>query len=35
MRELTSHKDNALNDALEVSVLDGPGSGNASHQYRV
>jgi hypothetical protein len=33
MRELTSHKVNGLNDALSIKVLDGPGPGNACHQY--
>lgn len=32
MRKLTSHKVNGLNEALEVSVLDEPGQGNACHR---
>lgn len=35
MRELTSHKINPANDALKIEVLDGPGSGNACHLYRI
>ena len=35
MRKLTSHKLNGLNDALEITVLDEPGQGNASHLYGV
>lgn len=34
-RELTSHKVNGLNDLLKVEVLDPPGQGGASHQYRI
>jgi hypothetical protein len=33
MRELTSHKVNGLNEALEIQVLDEPGQGNACHNY--
>jgi hypothetical protein len=33
MRELTSHKVNGLNEALEIEVLDDPGQGNACHRY--
>ena len=35
MRELTSHKVNGLNDALEIIVLDEPGPGNACHKYGI
>ncbi len=35
MRTLTQHKLNGLNDALEITVLDGPGAGNASHEYNI
>lgn len=34
-RELTSHKVNGLNEAIEVTVLDEPGAGGACHRYRV
>ena len=34
-RELTSHKVNGLNDALQISVLDEPGQGNACHHYSI
>lgn len=32
-RELTSHKVNGLNEALQITVLDEPGQGNACHVY--
>ena len=35
MRELTSHKVNGLNEALQVLVLDDPGQGNACHFYGI
>jgi hypothetical protein len=35
MRELTSHKVNGLNDALEIQVMDEPGAGGASHHYGI
>lgn len=35
MRYLTDHKLNGLNDAIDVSVLDEPGSGGACHVYRL
>jgi hypothetical protein len=35
VRELTNHKVNGLNDALNITVLDGPGAGGACHRYRV
>ena len=34
-RELTSHKVNGLNDALDIAVLDEPGPGNACRRYVV
>ena len=33
MRELTSHKVNGLNEAIQIMVLDEPGQGNACHVY--
>jgi hypothetical protein len=33
MRNLTDHKVNGLNEALEIQVLDEPGSGGANHEY--
>lgn len=35
MRTLTDHKLNGLNEALEITVLDEPGSGGASHHYAI
>lgn len=35
MRELTSHKVNGLNEALQIVVADEPGSGGACHAYNV
>jgi hypothetical protein len=35
MRTLTDHKLNGLNDALDITVLDEPGSGGAHHQYQI
>lgn len=35
MRTLNDHKVNGLNEALIIEVLDGPGDGNASHEYVV
>jgi hypothetical protein len=35
MRQLTNHKLNGLNDALQIEVLDGPGAGGASHEYLI
>lgn len=32
-RELTSHKVNGLNEALDINVLDEPGAGGANHHY--
>jgi len=34
-RELTSHKVNGLNEALNVVVLDEPGQGGACHEYAI
>jgi hypothetical protein len=34
-RELTGHKVNPANDVLEVTALDGPGPGGASHDYQI
>jgi hypothetical protein len=34
-RELTGHKINPANDVLQVSALDGPGPGGASHDYEI
>lgn len=34
-RELTGHKVNPANDVLNVTVLDEPGAGGASHLYRI
>jgi hypothetical protein len=35
VRELTSHKVNGLNEALQICVMDEPGPGNACHKYHV
>ena len=35
VRTLTDHKLNGLNDAINVLALDDPGSGGASHVYRL
>lgn len=35
MRELTSHKVNGLNEALDIYVRDEPGAGNACHDYQI
>jgi hypothetical protein len=35
MRKLTDHKLNGVNEALEITVLDQPGAGNACHLYAV
>ena len=34
-RELTSHKVNGLNEAIQIVVMDEPGQGNACHHYRL
>ena len=33
LRDITSHKVNGLNDAIEITVLDESGDGGACHQY--
>lgn len=33
MRNLTSHKVNGLNEAINIEVHDEPGQGNACHEY--
>lgn len=35
MREITTHKLNGLNDALEITARDGPGAGGANHLYHI
>ena len=35
MREITTHKVNGLNEALEVLAVDEAGSGGASHHYLI
>lgn len=35
MRTLTDHKLNGLNEALDISVNDQPGSGGANHRYDI
>lgn len=35
MRKLEDHKVNPVNDRLEVSVVDEPGSGGACHSYMI
>ncbi len=35
MRTVTDHKLNGLNEALEITVLDGPGAGGACHEYKI
>lgn len=35
MREIHSHKVNGLNECIVVEAIDGPGSGGASHEYRI
>lgn len=35
MRNLTDHKLNGLNDAIQITVLDQPGPGGANHEYRL
>lgn len=34
-RELTGHKVNGCNDALQIFVLDDPGHGGACHEYEI
>ena len=33
--QLSSHKVNGLNEAIEIKVLDKPGQGNACHRYQI
>ena len=33
MRQITDHKLNGLNDAIEITATDAPGSGGANHEY--
>lgn len=35
MRNITSHRVNGLNEAINVIVLDEPGAGGACHHYRI
>ena len=35
MKQITSHKVNGLNEALEIKVLDEPGQGGANHRYDI
>lgn len=35
MRTLTDHKVNGLNEALEITAVDEPGSGGANHNYEI
>lgn len=35
MRNITDHKLNGLNDAINITVLDQPGPGGANHEYRL
>lgn len=35
MRILTDHRVNGLNEALEIKVIDDPGSGGANHAYTI
>jgi hypothetical protein len=35
MRQITSHKVNGLNEALDIQVLDEPGAGGANHEYAI
>lgn len=35
MRQITHHKVNGLNEAINILVLDEPGQGNACHEYRI
>lgn len=34
-RKITDHKVNGLNEAIEITVLDEPGQGNACHKYEI
>ena len=33
MRTITDHKVNGLNEAIEITATDAPGSGGANHEY--
>lgn len=35
MRKITDHRVNGLNENIIISVLDGPGSGGANHEYSI
>lgn len=35
MREITTHKINGLNEALDINVMDEPGHGAACHSYYI
>lgn len=35
MRKITDHKVNGLNEAIDITVLDEPGSGGANHEYAI
>lgn len=35
MREIRTHRNNVLNECIKIEVLDEPGSGGASHLYRL
>lgn len=35
MREILTHKVNSLNECVKVEACDEPGSGGASHEYRI
>lgn len=35
MRTLTDHKVNGLNEAIEITVMDEPGQGEACHEYEI
>jgi hypothetical protein len=35
MREITSHKENTVNDTLTIKVTDEPGAGGANHRYLI
>lgn len=35
MRKLIDHKVNGLNDAIDIEVMDEPGSGGACHEYLI
>lgn len=34
-REITTHRTNVLNECIKVDAMDNPGSGGASHYYRI